>query len=82
MKDLERTAQRALDVTNVRTKFDIGRVKDLQDSWEDVGRRLDYRLAVAKMYFDFHRHRQLVSNAQLFVAVLCIIKNHDLEPET
>ena len=32
----------------------------MQDLWNRFTARLDYRLKLGKMYFDFHRHRQLV----------------------
>ena len=41
--------------------MDIAKVQDIQDLWTSFCARLQYRLGLGKMYFDFHRHRQLVS---------------------
>lgn len=41
--------------------MDIAKVQDIQDLWTGFCARLEYRLGLGKMYFDFHRHRQLVS---------------------
>lgn len=51
---------KAIDVSNVQSKKDIVKVKDIQDLWMRFSSRLEYRLKLGKMYFDFHRHRQLV----------------------
>ena len=51
---------KALDVSNARSKTDIAKVQDTQDLWNRFTARLEYRLKLGKMYFDFHRHRQLV----------------------
>lgn len=61
LQDLEDTVAKALDVSKVRSKTDIGKVQDIQDLWSIFTARLEYRLTLGKMYFDFHRHRQLVS---------------------
>ena len=58
---LEDTVAQALDVSKVRSKTDIAKVQDIQDLWSRFTARLQFRLNLAKMYFDFHRHRQLVS---------------------
>lgn len=61
LQDLEGTVANALDVSKVRSKTDIAKVQDIQDLWASFSARLEYRLSLGKMYFDFHRHRQLVS---------------------
>ena len=60
MQALEGTIAEALDVSNARSKTDIAKVQDMQDLWTRFTARLEYRLTLGKMYFDFHRHRQLV----------------------
>ncbi|XP_015760245.1 PREDICTED: uncharacterized protein LOC107339469 isoform X2 [Acropora digitifera] len=57
---LEDTVAQALDVSKVRSKTDIAKVQDTQDLWSRFTARLQFRLNLAKMYFDFHRHRQLL----------------------
>ena len=61
LQDLEGTVANALDVSKVRSKTDIAKVQDIKDLWASFSARLEYRLSLGKMYFDFHRHRQLVS---------------------
>ena len=60
---------KALDVSKVRSKTDIGKVQDIQDLWSIFTARLEYRLTLGKMYFDFHRHRQLVSVSRERLAI-------------
>ena len=64
-QELEGRIAKVLDVSEVRSKADIGLVKDLQDLWSRFCARLEYRLALGKRFFDFHRHRQLVSKKLL-----------------
>lgn len=51
---------KAIDASNMQLKKDSAKVKDIQDLWMRFSARLEYRLKLGKMYFDFHRHRQLV----------------------
>lgn len=51
---------KAIDASNMQLKKDSAKVKDIQDLWLRFSARLEYRLKLGKMYFDFHRHRQLV----------------------
>lgn len=60
LQELDGKMAKALDVSNARSKTDIAKVQDMQDLWNRFTARLEYRLKLGKMYFDFHRHRQLV----------------------
>lgn len=51
---------KAIDASNMQLKKDSAKVKNIQDLWMRFSARLEYRLKLGKMYFDFHRHRQLV----------------------
>ena len=61
LQNIDGTVANALDVSKVRSKTDIAKVQDIQDLWASFTACLEYRLSLGKMYFDFHRHRQLVS---------------------
>lgn len=70
MQELDGKMAKALDVSNARSKTDIAKVQDMQDLWNRFTARLEYRLKLGKMYFDFHRHRQLVGT---FLGTLVLV---------